>query len=259
MKGALFVTGPAGTGKSSFCGALKEWFIKNNMDAAIVNLDPGSEFIPYESDIDVREWISIADIMAEYSLGPNGAQIVASDLIIEHIDRIKNILDELTDYYVIFDTPGQIELFTLRTSSNLIVETLGGKKSMIAFIGDSVISTTPSGHISQKLMYSSVLARFFKPTLYVSNKIDLISEAQLNDIKEWEETPDKLADIFMEEGTPMRKDFFYNILNAFQESGLSNTIIPVSTKNMVGFEDVYSAMALFLSGGEDEDTLYKDD
>ncbi len=259
MKGALFVTGPAGTGKSTLCGALKEWFTLNNMDSAIVNLDPGSEFIPYESDIDIREYISIQDIMTEYSLGPNGAQIVASDLIIENVDRIKNILDEMTDYYIIFDTPGQIELFTLRNSSNIIVDSLGGKKAMIAFVGDSVISTTPSGHISQKLMYASVLARFFKPTLYIMNKTDLIGEEQVEEIKGWDESPEKLEDTFMGEEISMRKDFFYNIISSFKESGLSSNPIPVSSKNMTGFEDIYSAMSLFLTGGEDEDTLYKDD
>ncbi|MHB1440387.1 MAG: ATP/GTP-binding protein [Cuniculiplasma sp.] len=259
MKGALFVAGPAGTGKSSFCGAYKEWLTINNMDAAIVNLDPGSEFIPYESDIDIREWISINDIMSEFNLGPNGAQIVASDLIIENVDRIKSLLDELTDYYVIFDTPGQIELFSLRTSSPIIVDSLGGKKSMLAFVGDSVISAIPSGYISQKLMYASVMARFFKPTMYIMNKSDLIEKEQMDAINSWDQSVDNLMDSFLSEKAEMRKDFFYNVMNSFSESGLSSQMIPVSSKNMSGMEDVYSGMSLFLSGGEDEDTLYKDD
>ena len=63
----------------------------------------------------------------------------------------------------------------------------------------------------------------------------------------------------MEEKVDLRKDFFYNVMNSFDESGLSSKMIPVSSKNMFGMEDVYSAMSLFLSGGEDEDTMYKDD
>jgi GTPase SAR1 family protein len=259
MKGSLFVAGPAGTGKSSFCGAYKDWLITNNMDAAIVNLDPGSEFIPYESDIDIREWISISDIMSEFNLGPNGAQIVASDLIIENVDKIKSLLDELTDYYVIFDTPGQIELFSLRTSSPIIVDILGGKKSMLAFVGDSVISAIPSGYISQKLMYASVMARFFKPTLYVMNKSDLLTKEQLDNISQWDQSVDNLMDNFMAEKAELRKDFFYNVMNSFDASGMSSNMIPVSSKNMYGMEDIYSSMSLFLSGGEDEDTMYKDD
>ncbi|MCL4322934.1 MAG: ATP/GTP-binding protein [Candidatus Thermoplasmatota archaeon] len=207
----------------------------------------------------MREWISISDIMSEFNLGPNGAQIVASDLIIENVDRIKSLLDELTDYYVIFDTPGQIELFTMRSSSTMIVDLLGGKKSMLAFIGDSVISSTPSGYISQRLMYASVMTRFFKPTLYVMNKSDILEEDQLRRISQWDQSVDNLIDSLMEEKAEIRKDFFYNVMNSFDESGLSSNMIPVSSKNMFGMEDVYSSMSLFLSGGEDEDTLYKDE
>ncbi|MEM0158413.1 MAG: ATP/GTP-binding protein, partial [Thermoplasmataceae archaeon] len=52
MIGALFVTGPAGTGKSSFCSSMKDWMITNDYDAVVVNLDPGSEFVPYDPEID---------------------------------------------------------------------------------------------------------------------------------------------------------------------------------------------------------------
>ena len=31
MKGALFVAGPAGTGKSTFCASFKDWLTTNNM------------------------------------------------------------------------------------------------------------------------------------------------------------------------------------------------------------------------------------
>ncbi|MCL4346206.1 MAG: ATP/GTP-binding protein [Candidatus Thermoplasmatota archaeon] len=259
MKGAIFVTGPAGTGKSSLCGAMKEWFTLNGMDSAIVNLDPGAEFIPYEADVDIREWIVISSIMSEFNLGPNGAQIVAADLIIENIDRIKEILEELDDYYIIFDTPGQIELFTLRTSSPILVDALGGKKSMIAFVGDAAVSSSPSGHISQKLMYASVLTRFFRPTLFIMNKKDLVDEKVMNKILQWENEPESLIDDFMVEKGELRKDYFYNVLNAFTESGLSTKIIPVSSKNMEGLEDIYSEMTLFASGGEDDDTLYREE
>ncbi len=259
MKGSIFVTGPAGTGKSSLCGSMKEWFTLNGMDSAIVNLDPGAEFIPYEADVDIREWIVISSIMSEFNLGPNGAQVVAADLIIENVDKIKEILEELDDYYIIFDTPGQIELFTLRTSSPILVDVLGGKKSMIAFVGDASVSSSPSGHISQKLIYASVLTRFFKPTLFVLNKKDLVEEGRMERIMEWESDPDSLIDDFMAEKGEMRKDYFYNVLNAFNDSGLSSKIIPVSSKNMEGMEDIYSEMSLFVGGGEDDDTLYREE
>lgn len=259
MIGSLFVTGPAGTGKSTFCGALKDWLVSNDYNAAIVNLDPGSEFTPYEPDIDIREVISLSQIMSEFNLGPNGAQIVGADLILENTEFIENALKELDDYYVIFDTPGQIELFSFRPGSPLLVDKLSHGKAMVAFVTDAVLSSSPSGFISQKMLYGSVMSRFFKPMLFVLNKTDLITEEDLKNIRSWEEFPDQLYDAFLDEKQEMVKDYFSSVLNAFQESMMINKLLSVSAKDFSGFEDIYSEMSLFFTGGSDADTMYRDD
>ena len=259
MIGSLFVTGPAGTGKSTFCGALKDWLVSNDYNAAIVNLDPGSEFTPYEPDIDIREAISLSQIMSEFNLGPNGAQIVGADLILENTEFIENALKELDDYYVIFDTPGQIELFSFRPGSPLLVDKLSHGKAMVAFVTDAVLSSSPSGFISQKMLYGSVMSRFFKPMLFVLNKTDLITDEDLKNIKNWEESPDQLYDAFMDEKQEMVKDYFSSVLNAFQESRMISKVLSVSSKDFAGFEDIYSEMSLFFMGGSDADTMYRDD
>ncbi len=259
MIGSLFVTGPAGTGKSTFCGALKDWLVSNDYNAAIVNLDPGSEFTPYEPDIDIREVISLSQIMSEFNLGPNGAQIVGADLILENTEFIENALKEFDDYYVIFDTPGQIELFSFRPGSPLLVDKLSQGKAMVAFVTDAVLSSSPSGFISQKMLYGSVMSRFFKPMLFVLNKTDLITDEDLKNIKSWEESPGQLYDAFMDEKQEMVKDYFSSVLNAFQESRMISKILSVSSKDFAGFEDIYSEMSLFFMGGSDADTMYRDD
>ena len=259
MIGSLFVTGPAGTGKSTFCGALKDWLVSNDYNAAIVNLDPGSEFTPYEPDIDIREVISLSQIMSEFNLGPNGAQIVGADLILENTEFIENALKEFDDYYVIFDTPGQIELFSFRPGSPLLVDKLSQGKAMVAFVTDAVLSSSPSGFISQKMLYGSVMSRFFKPMLFVLNKTDLITDEDLKNIKSWEESPGQLYDAFMDEKQEMVKDYFSSVLNAFQESRMISKVLSVSAKDFAGFEDIYSEMSLFFMGGSDADTMYRDD
>ncbi len=42
MIGSLFVTGPAGTGKSTFCSSLKNYIQLNDAECFTVNLDPGA-------------------------------------------------------------------------------------------------------------------------------------------------------------------------------------------------------------------------
>ena len=259
MKGSIFITGPAGTGKSTLAGSLKEWMQKQEIDSIIVNLDPGAEYIPYEADIDIREWISISQIMSEFNLGPNGAQIVASDMILENLEALRDALGAYEDYYVIFDTPGQIELFSFRPSSSIMVDALSGNQAMIAFVADSIISSTPSGFISQKLLYGSIMSRFLKPAMFVLNKCDLISEVDIKKIEAWESSTDALNEDFMNEREDSNKQYFVSIISAFRESGLMTKIHKVSSREMSGLEDVYADMSLFFSGGEDYDTLYKDD
>lgn len=259
MIGSLFVTGPAGTGKSTFCGAYKDWLIQNDYDAIIVNLDPGAEYLPYEPDIDIREFISLSDVMSAYSLGPNGAQVVAADLLLDNIDKIKSKLELYDEYYIIFDTPGQIELFTFRPGSPLLVKSLADQKAMIAFVADSVVSQTPSGFLSEKMLFGSVYSRFFVPMMFVLNKIDLIGEDKVKEITDWEENPDLLYDGLRNENIDSVKDYFLNVITALKDSDIINKIIPISSKDLFGFEDIYTGMSDFFLGGEDTDTMYKDD
>ncbi|MCL4314127.1 MAG: ATP/GTP-binding protein [Candidatus Thermoplasmatota archaeon] len=259
MRGGIFVTGPAGTGKSTFCGALNSWLTEQQIDSAIVNLDPGAEYFPYSPDLDVRDFVSLQNVMREYSLGPNGAQVVAADLILDHVQEIREGLDDLQDHYVIFDTPGQVELFSFRQGSPILVDSLAGDRGMICFLSDSVVASSPSGFISQKMLFGSVFFRFFKPMIFVLNKTDLITREQLENVVRWEQDPDILYESFAEEKQKMVKDFYLEMVRSFRDSGLITQIFPTSARDMEGFEDIYSQASLIFSGGDDSDTMFRDD
>ena len=74
----LFVVGTAGAGKSSLVTSFQRWSRFLETDAIAVNLDPGAERVHYDAEFDVRDLISLTEVMAEYDLGPNGAQILAA-------------------------------------------------------------------------------------------------------------------------------------------------------------------------------------
>jgi len=112
----VFVTGTAGSGKSLLTSRIYEYYTSNGAFAAIFNLDPGVESLPYSCDIDVRDKIDIVSIMKQYDLGPNGALIMANDLIASKFDEFQNEINDVNPDYLIVDTPGQIELFAYRTS-----------------------------------------------------------------------------------------------------------------------------------------------
>ena len=111
---AIFITGTAGSGKSLLTSNLLEWYNSNDITPISINLDPGVSILPYEPDVDVRDFIDIYSIMENYNLGPNGSLILANDLISTKLNEIQQKAEELNPDYIIVDTPGQIELFAFR-------------------------------------------------------------------------------------------------------------------------------------------------
>ena len=78
-----------------------------------MNLDPAAESFEHSPDLDIKELISLKDVMEEMGLGPNGALIYCFEFLMENLDWLTESLDSLTeDYLIIFDMPGQIELYT---------------------------------------------------------------------------------------------------------------------------------------------------
>src|SRR4030042_3551056 len=102
----LFIVGTAGCGKSTLTNAFLVWLQNQGYDAVTVNLDPGADSLPYDPDVDVRGWIKLNDIMREYGLGPNGAQVAAADLLALNIKKITDVTSQFVSDYVTIDTPG---------------------------------------------------------------------------------------------------------------------------------------------------------
>ena len=75
MRYAVFITGPAGAGKSTFCSALITHAQTLGRTVHLFNLDPAADKFDYEPTIDIRELISLNDVMDELEFGPNGGLV----------------------------------------------------------------------------------------------------------------------------------------------------------------------------------------
>ncbi|QID86813.1 GPN-loop GTPase 3 [Saccharomyces pastorianus] len=106
------VLGPAGAGKSTFCNSIISHMQTIGRRAHIVNLDPAAEATKYEFTIDIRDLISVDDVMEEMDLGPNGALIYCFEYLLKNLDWLDEEIGDFNDEYLIFDCPGQIELYT---------------------------------------------------------------------------------------------------------------------------------------------------
>ncbi|KAL8666582.1 MAG: hypothetical protein Q9202_001380 [Teloschistes flavicans] len=112
-KFGVLVMGPAGAGKTTFCSALIQHLRLNKRSCFYVNLDPAAEDFSYEPDLDIKDLISVEDVMEEMSLGPNGGLIYCFEFLLQNLEFLTEKLDPLTEeYLVILDLPGQIELYT---------------------------------------------------------------------------------------------------------------------------------------------------
>ncbi|RMZ82403.1 hypothetical protein DV737_g2040, partial [Chaetothyriales sp. CBS 132003] len=112
-KFGTLVMGPAGAGKSTFCAALITHISHSRRSCFYVNLDPAATDFSYAPDLDIRDLISLEDVMEEMSLGPNGGLLFCFEFLLQNLDFLSNALEPLSEeYLIIFDLPGQIELYT---------------------------------------------------------------------------------------------------------------------------------------------------
>lgn len=81
MRYAVLVTGPAGSGKSTCCAALLQHAAASGRNMHLFNLDPAAErfAMPDETvitpSIDIRDLISLDEVMEDLQLGPNGGLV----------------------------------------------------------------------------------------------------------------------------------------------------------------------------------------
>lgn len=247
---SIFVTGTAGSGKSLLSSKIYEYYTRNGAFAAILNLDPGVDSLPYTCDIDVRDHVDIVSVMQQYDLGPNGALIMASDLIAAKIDEMQNEIDRVNPDYLIVDTPGQIELFAYRSSGPFFVQNLRVEEKVNLFLYDGSLITSPVNFVSVALLASSIRLRLNLPTVNVLTKTDLISE-KLNDILQWSTNIKNLEESIAKEADGDTYSLVINVLRGLNLGGFAQGLIPVSNATGEGLVNLESALSRIINLGEE--------
>ncbi len=219
----VMVIGPAGSGKSTFVKNFSE-FLKE-YDVKTVNLDPASDPI-YNADADIRDFVRTEDIMREFKLGINGALLKSMDLTLNYIEKLIPEGD-----YVLFDTPGQMELFLYSKSGLEIVKRISDSGWTIAiFVVDSNIASTPENFISILAQNAVISLRLLVPTITVFNKCDIFDIDPRKLLKE----VDRIEGVLSELIEKLSEFIDYTTVRY--------RIIKISAIKGTGFDDVLSAM-----------------
>jgi GTPase SAR1 family protein len=247
----IFVTGTAGSGKSLLTSKLIQWYKDNNFYPISLNLDPGVISLPYEPDVDVRNYIDIDKIMSDHNLGPNGALIMAADLIATKLNEIQEEVFNLNPDFVIVDTPGQIELFIFRASGPYFVSNFQSDNKINIFTFDGILaSSTPINFISIALMATSVRLRLNITQIDVMTKRDLVID-KLQDIIRWSS---KTA---LEDSLQNERNIEYSILSKdllqvlFKNKLMQNPIL-ISSLTMSGMVNLTASLSRVLNLGEEK-------
>lgn len=246
----IFILGTAGSGKSLLTAAFSEWLKMSKQNVAVVNLDPGVLKLPYSPDVDVRNYVDVGSLMEEYGLGPNGALVIAADLIADQIHEISKEIEYLKSDVVLVDTPGQIELFAFRASGPYIAGELAGDTKALVYLFDSAFSLNPLNYVSNLFLSAAVYNRFLVPQVHLVSKCDLCPMSDINKIVDWSTDPTTLEQAIEQELQGTRRLLSRDMMQAIYRLGLRFLLIPVSAKTNEGIINFNTALERILAGGE---------
>jgi len=245
-----FIIGTAGSGKSMLTAALSEWLKISKQNVAVANLDPGALKLPYTPDVDVRNYVNVEDLMEKYGLGPNGALVMAADLIADEIEQISREIEDLRSDIVLVDTSGQMELFAFRASGPYIASELTREPKVIVYLFDAVFSVSPLNYVSNLFISAAVYHRFLLPQVHLLSKCDLLPKEEVDKIVDWSANPQALENSIEQKLEGTKRLLSRNMMLAIHQLGLKFLLIPVSAKTNEGMTNFNMALERILAGGE---------
>lgn len=155
------VVGPPGSGKSTYCKYICENLKQLGRNAKIINLDPANDCLPYKPAVDLSDLITVQMVMEKGKVGPNGAMIYCLEVLNENYgwlydkivilcktekekyeefkrtvksensegEDLEKEMNKNSKPYLIFDCPGQSELYTHHTAIKDIVKKLTSRNN----------------------------------------------------------------------------------------------------------------------------------
>lgn len=229
----VFVIGTAGSGKSTFVREFGAFLRSRDYDVVLVNLDPASDPI-YLADLNVRKFVKTEEVMARYNLGINGALLKSMELMLDFADDFRVSAD-----FVLYDTPGQMELFVYSESGVEFVRRISDNFTAGIFMLDSTMVKNPENFVSAILQNVVVSLRLSIPTIAVFSKCDVF-EINIDEVlKDLEHSTGVLAEL-MEKLVPI-----------LDYSTAKYRPIKISSLKKTGFENLLSALReLFCACGD---------
>ncbi|KAJ1994952.1 hypothetical protein GGI25_001255 [Coemansia spiralis] len=173
------VIGPPGSGKTTYCAGVHQFLNALGRKTIIVNLDPANDSVPYTSAVNIEDLITLGDAMEAYQLGPNGGMVYCIEYLEKNVEWLIEQLKPYSDdeYYIIFDCPGQVELYTHNESIRKVVQHLEKHNYRLACVHlvDASYCTEAAKFVSVLLLSLTTMSLLEMPHINVLSKVDLLS------------------------------------------------------------------------------------
>jgi len=150
--------------------------------------------LPYETIFNVCEdAVDLTTVMEQMGLGPNGGLLYCMEYLEAHADEIIQTIQQRlvsptysssssdpqnNPVYLLFDFPGQVELYTHATCVKKLLEKLiqamDLRLTMVQLI-DSHYCAEPRNFIAAALLGTTTMLRLELPSVSVLSKVDLLS------------------------------------------------------------------------------------
>merc|ERR1712000_738078 len=171
------IIGPPGSGKTVYCSGMSQMLKSIKRPFSVINLDPGNDNIPYDCAVDIKDLIQVEDVMNNLDLGPNGGLLYCIEFLEKNIEWLRKSIEPLIENgnYLLFDCPGQVELYTVHDSMRNTVLQLQKWNLRICCVHliDSVLCQQPSSFIAAVMLSLSTSLQLELPHINVLSKIDL--------------------------------------------------------------------------------------
>ncbi|CAB4304286.1 unnamed protein product [Prunus armeniaca] len=280
---AQLVIGPAGSGKLTNCSNLHQHclnvgYIIITWEIAVINiffeeysyynLDPAAENFDYPVAMDIRELVSLDDVMEELGLGPNGGLLYCMEHLEDNLDdwlteELDNYLD---DDYLVFDCPGQIELFSHVPVLKNFVDHLKRKNFSVCavYLLDSQFMTDVTKFISGCMSSLSAMVQLEVPHVNILSKMDLV--AKKKDLEEWDTLfsptaitlhPQVLLSELNQRMAPQFAKLNKSLVELVDNYGMVS-FVPLNLRKATSISYVLAQIDTCIQYGEDADVKIKD-
>ena len=256
MRYAQLVMGPAGSGKSTYCNTIRTHCETLQRTVHMVNLDPAAEEFNYPVSVDIRELVQVDDVMEaeDLRLGPNGGLVFCMEYLSKNLDWLHEQLgtDEEDDY-VIFDCPGQIELYTHIPVMKHVVDSLHAWDFRVCgvFIVDAQFLVDAAKYFSGVLSALSAMVQLEIPHVNIMTKMDLLSKKDMQDVEKYLNPEAGLLVNELTQSLPVKYKRLNKAISSLIDDYSLVNFIPLNVKEEESIHDVLTYVDNSIQYGED--------